>query len=506
MARILRDDSMDKARLELIGKVTIYTFLVVMMITLVLCFFTRNRGNCSFAVWQNITYLQLIRWFGLLRIDNESEFESFFKEFSLIFRPFRLPSVCLDESIDSQSYGTMQIESNGFINNAKEILILYIAMITFCSIVLISNKMSKGRRFPGLTQQVKYSIIIRLHLLLFLDFMTFSMINIAYFSSGNTCSTVNLGLSIFFLILGGFWIIQIPLLIKKKLANNLNENHDALFISIGTIVHEFKPTYRTVTYQYYTIFLLYRISLAFCLVVLSRSPSVQLFMIASFQIMTSKIYLVVYIFKVKPYIKKSDTISVFVTELLSLFLVIFIGIRSLSLGPNSKYYVTIFCVFLIWLSEAVIVARFYFAVREKSEAQTQAAALDETSPQIVTEHVPQNSVMGLKEEPGPPRGKSGLNSYFTKENSSRKVNDVFVDIGPTRTGGSSELGTGPVSNRRFELNKFTVKSEIRKNSQISSDLGINPQNRNPNYYETTGNFSNAGTKDIKGKFKFNDGN
>jgi hypothetical protein len=228
-------------------------------------------------------------------------------------------------------------------------------------------------------------------------------------------------------------------------------------------------------------------------------------MIASFQVMTSKEYLVFYILKVKPYKSRTDSFSVFACEFLSLILVIFIGIRSLDLGPNSKYYLSVFCVFLIWLTEAVIVGRFGFAILLRSENHTRTTALDETSPQVVTEHVPQNSVAALKSENGNQR--LGLNSYSIKGITGRQNNDVFVDAPRETPHQNTENGENPVRRRKVNLNSVTVKKDIRGNSQnskLSTPYPYAARSQAGNSYATTGHLSHSGTKDIKTMFKFDD--
>lgn len=279
----LRDSELDMSRLSLTGKITMYSFLSFLFLMFITAIILKNRGKCLYAVWHNISFLTLIHWIPLINIDNNSEFESFFSEIAVIFRPFSLPSICSDEPIEAGAYKSLNIDSNGFINNAKEMLLIYFAVLTFCIMILLISKYKSSETIEKIKKQVKYSAIIRLHLLLYLDFMTFSMINVYFYSGKNTCSTINLGFSLFFLIMGGCWILAIPVIIKVKMIRDRESHHDVLFESIGTIVNEFKPCFQTLKYQFYTIFLLYRFSLSFCLVILPNSPSVQLFIIAVFQ-------------------------------------------------------------------------------------------------------------------------------------------------------------------------------------------------------------------------------
>ena len=83
----------------------------------------------------------------------------------------------------------------------------------------------------------------------------------------------------------------IPIVIKLKMKKEKESQHDAIFESIETIIQEFKPSLLTSNYQFYTIYLLYRFSLAFCLVILTDSPSVQIFMIGIFQTIICKIFI-----------------------------------------------------------------------------------------------------------------------------------------------------------------------------------------------------------------------
>lgn len=361
--RDLRSTSVDISRFDLIGKITIYSFLSVLTMMIIFAIVTSNRGKCLYAVWHNISFLTLIHWIPLINIDSNSEFESFFSQIAIIFRPFELPSVCSDEPIDIQVYTSIRIKSNSFINNAKEILLIYFAVMLFCIIVLILSKFKDSEILEKLKKQIKYSIIIRLHLLLFLDFMTFSMINVYFYTGQNACSSANLGLSLFFLIMGGSWIMIIPVIIKVKINNDLESHHDKLFESIETIVNEFKPCFQVSKYQFYTIYLLYRFSIAFCLVILPESPSVQLFIIAAFQAFICIIYLVLYIIFAKPFAQKIDTLTVFISEFFCLILVVIVGIRSLQdLSDDEKYYTSTFCVVIIWATEIVIITRYVLKV------------------------------------------------------------------------------------------------------------------------------------------------
>lgn len=284
--RELTSQTLGMSEFGTLGKITIYLFLSVILLMFIFALATGNRGKCLFAVWHNISFITIIHWIALINIDDNSEFESFFEQIAIIFRPFSLPTLCEESPIDIHVYTTMKIYSNGLINNAKEILLLYFSVMLFCIGVIIAGKYSDSETILNLKKKVKYSVIIRLHLIVFLDIMTFSMIDLYFYSDSTQCSGLNLAFSLFFLLMGCCWILMLPIIIKIQMNKDQENHHDIVFESIETIVQEFKPSFQTTKYQFYTIYLLYRFSLAFCLIMLPKSPSVQLFMIALFQTIT----------------------------------------------------------------------------------------------------------------------------------------------------------------------------------------------------------------------------
>lgn len=516
--RDLRSTSVDISRFDLLGKVTIYSFLSVLIMMIIFAIVTNNRGKCLYAVWHNISFLTLIHWIPLINIDDYSEFESFFSQIAIIFRPFELPSVCSDEPIDSQVYTSMRIKSNSFINNAKEILLIYFAVMLFCIIVLILSKYKNTEIVQKLKKQVKYSIIIRLHLLFYLDFMTFSMINVYFYTGQNACSSANLGLSLFFLIMGGSWIMIIPVIIKVKMNNDLESHHDKLFESIETIVNEFKPCFQVSKYQFYTIYLLYRFSIAFCLVILPDSPSVQLFIIAAFQTFICIIYLVLYILFAKPFAQRRDSITVFISDFLCLILVIIVGLRSLeNLSDDAKYYTSIFCVLIIWATEIVIITRYVLKVVSAQKTSLESLPNETQTPAIApimhrtTEDKGKNAIKRFE------KSHENLSESINNEHSeSNEVIETYNPLEPYRyikhdfsnnlnntVIEPSEIKKKPGTNKvlpkievvsvpdlkfesramntyAFDTNDYTVANRSRADSILASDTNRNPKTLNGN--------------------------
>ncbi|OMJ89342.1 hypothetical protein SteCoe_8546 [Stentor coeruleus] len=485
--RDLRSASVDISRFDLLGKVTIYSFLSVLTMMIIFAIVTSNRGKCLYAVWHNISFLTLIHWIPLINIDSNSEFESFFSQIAIIFRPFELPSVCSDEPIDIQVYTSIRIKSNSFINNAKEILLIYFAVMLFCIIVLILSKFKDSEILEKLKKQIKYSIIIRLHLLLFLDFMTFSMINVYFYTGQNACSSANLGLSLFFLIMGGSWIMIIPVIIKVKINNDLESHHDKLFESIETIVNEFKPCFQVSKYQFYTIYLLYRFSIAFCLVILPESPSVQLFIIAAFQAFICIIYLVLYIIFAKPFAQKIDTITVFISEFFCLILVVIVGIRSLQdLSDDEKYYTSTFCVVIIWTTEIVIITRYVLKVVSVQRTSLDTLVNETQTPAIVpiinrTTEIQGNNIVKRVE-----KSLENLSESINNENS--ESNEVIETYNPLeaykylKNDFAGNLNNTVIEPSEAEKNKKPRASKVVPKIQIINAADLKFEGRAMNSY------------------------
>ena len=284
--RSLSENSADST-FELAGSITIYTFLLILLTQLVISLISSNRGQCSYAIWHNISYLTLIHWLPLIDLNKDSELEFFFRRLGIIFRPFELPSLCKGSEVTISSYKNIKINSNGFINNAKELLLVYILVLFCCFSIIIAGKFVNKPIIERLKKEIKWNVLIRLHLVLFLDFIIFAVIDIRFYNAGESCSEINLILSLFFIITGAAWIIFLPVMIKQRNDKASDIEFVSVFDGILTLVYEFKPIFEVTKYQYYPLQLVCRFSLAFCIVFLNSSQSVQLLMISGFEIIMS---------------------------------------------------------------------------------------------------------------------------------------------------------------------------------------------------------------------------
>lgn len=459
MSRLLNSQSIEKSRLDYAGKLSIYTFLSLLLLQCLLCVFSKNRGSCSFAIWFNISYLQVIHWINFINIDADSEFEAFFTEFSVIFRPFKLGSVCSDEEIQESSYKAVKISSNGFINNAKELLIVYGTVLFLCFVAFVGYYKLKIEFFERFIKLIKYSVIIRLHLLVLLDFMVFSMINIKFFSGNSECSSINLVFAIVFLIIAGGFVLIIPMIFKRMITTDLETHIDTLFQPFETLFGEFVSTSNIIKLQYYSIYIIYRLVLSFSLVYLSYSPTVQLFMITTFQVLMRNSYTVLYILKIDPYKHKSDKITAIISESLTLALFILFFVRYMSLGDAANYYISVFSILIIWATEICIMIRFIFAFKrsEPLNEATQALPSSETSKNIESE---KNEKFADKTKVRDDERSQELNEVIARNNSS-----------------VSYLSNNKSQTRKFNLNEFTVKASNNNSALVSRQLHMN-QTRN----------------------------
>lgn len=91
-----------------------------------------------------------------------------------------------------------------------------------------------------------------------------------------------------------------------------------------------------------------------------------------------------YICIASPFAQRRDSITVFISEFLCLFLVVIIGIRSLeNLSDNIKFYTSTICVIVIWLTELTIVIRFVLRIYSINITSLETFANDTQNPAIV---------------------------------------------------------------------------------------------------------------------------
>jgi hypothetical protein len=343
--------------------VTRYFFQSILLLEVLSGLLLKNKGNCFFSVWYNIGFFSIIRWLPLINLNSGTELKVFLLEVSQIIKPFSLPDLCPDEDIKQESYKSLKITSNGFINNTKELMIFYLFFLFLLIGGLGCLRSAESDLLKKILDQIKWNGFIRLHLLVFLEFVTFGLINIYFFSNITICSVTNLSISLVLVILAGCWIALNPVWIKLKMNRNREEHISVLFRGVSTLVNEFKPVYENSKYQFYTIFLLYRFSLALSLVLLSGSPSVQVLLISGFQIVNSNGYIVIYLIVSKPFKIKKDAVTVFLSEFLLFFFVLIIGFRSLNSVSEETHLFTSICgVCTLWLTQITISTRFILSL------------------------------------------------------------------------------------------------------------------------------------------------
>lgn len=359
----IRDESNDKSRLEFAGSFTLYSFYSLLILQIVICMLTKNRCNSSFAIWYNISYLQIIQWVNLMKIDPNSEFEAFFKPISIFFRPIKIEYGCWDESLNESGFETVQIHSSWIISNAQAMLIFYVGVLFLCLFLISMNIYNNIEILTNLMRVVKYSMIIRIHLLFFLDLMIFSMINIKFLTGDSSCSTMNFVFSIIFVTINVSFLLVLPLIIKNTVKVSENTNFELISQPFETLFSEFAPSSSQLNFQYYTIYLIHRFTLSFTLINFENVLYLQLFVIITFQLAISNSYSVYYIFKVNPYKCQIDTKTTLISESLTLILFTIFWIRALNFGPDFNYYLTVICVLIIWITEMCNITKFLFVLK-----------------------------------------------------------------------------------------------------------------------------------------------
>lgn len=456
---------------ENIGRITRISFQIILLLQVIIALILKNKGNCFFSVWYNLGYLSLIHWIPMINLNPGTELKSLLNEFSSLLKPFSLPEICVDEAIDDQIYKDSRIKSNGFINNAKELLLIYLFFILLCILILITFRSTSSAFWRNIINQIKWNAFIRIHLIVFLDFITLSLINIYYFSTVTICSVTNLALSLILVLIGGIWIFMNPVILKKKINSNPEEHHSVVFKEVSTLVNEFKPVFEISKFQFYTIFLLYRFSLALNIVLLSNSPSIQILLVSSFQVLISNFRLVLYIGLSKPFKSKKDAFTVFISEFFTLLLVLLIGFRSLGNVADSLHIGTsIICVCILWLNELVIIIRFILTIHD---------ARSKVLPGINTSTIfPARDNLGIGSRAS---NKSSENVFIQNVNNTELIESIeaYNSNETYKYLQTKQLDTlKDSSSSRIHLNLPPIKEIVTKKS--SNPRNENPNNKKPN--------------------------
>lgn len=350
-------------RYKFIGQVTLHSFQSILFFQVLLAFLLKNRGNCSFSIWYNIAFFSVIHWISLINLPPNEDLDDFFEPISQIFHLGILPEICPGQKIELKNFKKTGIEFSGFLYNSKDLIFPYFFACSVSGFLIFSAKFMKESSIGVGVKGYTWNFIVRINLLVYLEFITYGFINIYYFSEVNTCSIINLSLSVIFIILGASWLIVHPILLNHHISLSSSPEDFHSKKSISTLTHEFKPSLQNSNYQYYTIFLLYRFLFSISIVFIQNSPTIQISLIFIFQIITSISYLVVYLVSIKPYQVKTDYFSVLISECLLLLLIIFTALQSLpALQGQAQEYIIIVSISFLWLNELAILGRFILSI------------------------------------------------------------------------------------------------------------------------------------------------
>ena len=352
--------SVRRYRYNFIGKITLRSFQSILLFQVLLALLFKNRRNCSFSIWYNITFFSMIHWISSINLPPNEDLDAFFRHISQILHSGIFPQICRDQTIESNNFKRTGIESSGFLSNSKDLLFPYLFACCIVGFLILFERIMKKDR---IAMDCTWNFIIRINLLLYLEFITYGLINIYFFSEVNTCSIINLSLSVIFIILGFSWLIAHPIILNHYLCQSSSPEEFHSQESISTLTHEFKPLLQNSSHHYYTIFLIYRFLFSMSLVFLQNSPFTQVSLIFIFQIITSTYYVVVYIASTSPYQFKLDYFSVLASEFLLLLLIIFTAIRSLpALQGQAQEYIIMLSISILWLNELTILGRFILTI------------------------------------------------------------------------------------------------------------------------------------------------
>jgi hypothetical protein len=163
----LSSDDSDEA--EMIGEVGCYFIWAMIMILLIFCAITKNRGNASIFIWNIVSYIQFIRWLPIIDFDIPTYYMKFIREFCLVFDYKEMFDEDEGETPDETRLDAVRIESSLFLANAEEQLCLW--LLGAVLILLISADCS-GK----VPKSMRYGVVFRIFFVTFLDMTLFALL------------------------------------------------------------------------------------------------------------------------------------------------------------------------------------------------------------------------------------------------------------------------------------------------------------------------------------------
>ena len=156
-------DPDDDSSAEVLGDISRYSFPTIAAVLLVITIISFNRNSCVFALWHLVTYIQFVRLIPLIDVSPPSFYDAFFRGF---FRSIdQLSFFDPDSDLSDERFRAIGINSYSFLGNTDDIFFIWLGcgLITLFCVCFGYQKM-----------QIKFNLIIRSSLILYLDLIFFS--------------------------------------------------------------------------------------------------------------------------------------------------------------------------------------------------------------------------------------------------------------------------------------------------------------------------------------------
>ncbi|CAG9313194.1 unnamed protein product [Blepharisma stoltei] len=350
-------DSFDTEKVSVIGEVTRYVVLALFTIMFLASVGTVNRGGSLYSLWYSLTYVQFLRYIPVIDLNQSDVFTSFFSEIFEIYNIYTFIPESTNSSISQKRFLQLGFKGAIFLNNAEEMLWAWGSSIISLLILMAFGLCMNSQVMRSVLGYAKYSLVIRVSLIVFFDIMTCAILQVYYAEFQGTIPFVSMLTSLMFLTISAVFVIFVPTIIKLRLKMTNELPPEKCLELIITLVGEFYGNTEMSKYLFYPLLLAMRALAALTLVILWQYPLAQVGALSSFQIV-----ILVYIVWVKPFKYNLDNWFVFAAEIFTLLL---IGVPAIYLLTDKYFdyspYLDIACICIAWIGILICLTRYIFA-------------------------------------------------------------------------------------------------------------------------------------------------
>ena len=311
---------------EILALVLGYTILSLFIILLLVSLTNGNKNQTSYIAWHYWSWIQFIKWCALINTPSTKESLKFFKHLIKVFKPEALNKFSPYCNVPER-FRVLGIDEAFFLNNVEIALIFW----SFFAVVYVCVLGIKVRSLESIRRSVCDSLIIRITLLFFMEFLIYSLLQIKQFEITSVYGIVNSVLSVIVICCLSIFFIALSSLIILK----TKENDNSTLTRISTVTEEFTPQSPKHN-LYYILFLLQRVTACISYTFLQDHPKIQCFLIELILGITCNLYTVIYILFIRPFTKNLMNIFIAILETTSIIIFALSGSYSLDIVSDSN--------------------------------------------------------------------------------------------------------------------------------------------------------------------------